>query len=117
MDESLIDEVRALLARTGVQRTHDDEDPGHISNCWRREIEQLIDFVDAGLLGLESRDGLALLRQSQRSAEYERARADELRDAIARARAVVQEAEPRMRSLNNAMTPGWLARAAEFLED
>ena len=126
-----VEDVRALLDRTGPLFTRDPEDVGHISDRWRKTILALCDLLDATPL-----DAAAQLREAQeriarlsadcdRSAEtiadlceqlsVARAEANEAERFALESRHLIEEAIPRMRSLNNQMSPGWLARADEFL--
>ena len=126
-----VEDVRALLDRTGPLFTRDPEDVGHISDRWRKTILAFCDLLDAAPL-----DATAQLRVTQEqvarlSADIDRledtvsyltgqARADREAAVAAQKRAsaavqLIEEAIPRMRSLNNQMSPGWLVRADEFL--
>lgn len=127
----MIAEIRDLLAKTGVLYTRTDDDPGHLSSLWRKKIVALCDLVETLPLdaaerltaekhihnearqALKKSDGLCealRARLTALEAELESKAADE-----AFVRQLVVEAVPRMRSLNNQMSPGWLARAEQFL--
>lgn len=124
-------EVREALERTGVLFTQHDDDPGHISPFWRKRIEELCSTLESTPL-----DAADLLRAEQAAHDGTRAALRDADEEIARlqtriestleAKAVaeaarqsalrlVEDAVPRMRTLNNAMSPGWLARADELL--
>lgn len=124
--------VRDDLARTGVLFTQNEEDVGHISDFWRGKIKALCDYTEslpinaAELLAAEkhihaeARNALAFVEKKLRAAN-ERIQALEAEVARVEAdnaplRQLVDEAVPRMQTLNNAMSPGWLARAAALLE-
>lgn len=126
------EDVRALLGQTGPLYTRDPEDVGHISDRWRKVIVAFCDLIDAAPL-----DTAEQLRETQQqvaglAAEVERlegavsylvGQAEASRDEALRGQhraseavLLVEQAIPRMRTLNNQMSPGWLARAGEFLE-
>ncbi len=126
-----VEDVRALLDCTGSLFTRDPEDVGHVSDRWRKTILALCDLLDAAPL-----DAAAQLREAQEriarlSADCDRmdetivdlceqlsvvtAEANEAERFALESRHLIEEAIPRMQSLNNQMSPGWLARADEFL--
>jgi hypothetical protein len=126
-------DVRGALERTGVLFTQHEDDPGHIPNFWRSAILGLCDALDAA-----PTDVADLLRQervahastkdelTKAHAEVDAllARVAGAEDAKGKAESdrlvavhLVTEAAPRMRTLNNAMSHGWLARAAALLEE
>jgi hypothetical protein len=124
-------DVRDALGRTGVLFTQYEDDPGHIPHFWRSAILGLCDALDAAPMDVA--DLLRQERVAHTSTKDEltkaRAEADALLARVASAEdakgkaeeslrkvsQLVVEAVPRMRTLNNAMSPGWLARAAAFL--
>lgn len=107
----MIKQARELLARTGVQLARDDDDPGHISNRWRREIEQLLGALEAAPLdvGEKLQDALRhqdVLRErihdllAQKSAieeqlAYERSQLEPLRSEVYRLGVIVNPSAPR----------------------
>jgi hypothetical protein len=124
-------DVRDALGRTGVLFTQYEDDPGHIPHFWRSAILGLCDALDAA-----PTDVADLLRQERVAHESTKneltkahaetdallARVASAEDAKSKAESdrlvavhLVTEAAPRMRTLNNATSPGWLARAAAFL--
>jgi hypothetical protein len=124
-------DLREALERTGVLFTQYEDDPGHIPHFWRSAILGLCDALDAAptdvadLLRQErvahasTKDELAKARAE---ADALLARVASAEDAKSKAESdrlvavhLVTEAAPRMRTLNNAMSPGWLARAAALL--
>lgn len=125
-------EVRDALDRTGTLFTQDENDPGHISDYWRGVVQDLCTALDAapqnaGELLREERAAHSdtLLKVAAALDECDAALAEA--DAERRTRAAVEEARqvalqlvaeaiPRMQTLNNAMSPGWLARASALLE-
>jgi hypothetical protein len=124
-------EIREILERTGRLYTNDPEDVGHISDFWRRKILDLCALLESAPLDTadalrEEREGHASTREALHAAHqaYEaqlvalRSKTEDVERAQERARAavrLVEEAVPRMRTLNNAMSPDWLRRADEFL--
>lgn len=124
-------EIRALLERTGHLYTQDPQDVGHISEFWRKRIAELCDLLDSAPLGIaavlraereahkatrlslsEARAWAEVLEQRLAAKANDVERALEKHSAAVR---LVEEAVPRMQTLNNAMSPDWLRRAAEFL--
>jgi hypothetical protein len=124
-------DVRGALERTGVLFTQYEDDPGHIPHFWRSAILGLCDALDAaptdvaGLLRQErvahestkneltkARAEVDALLARVASAEDARAKAEEALREVSR---LVVEAIPRMQTLNNAMSPGWLKRAFALL--
>jgi hypothetical protein len=124
-------DLREALERTGVLFTQYEDDPGHIPHFWRSAILGLCDALDAA-----PTDVADLLRQERvahASTKDEltkaRAEADALLARVAGAEdakskteeslrevsQLVVEAIPRMQTLNNAMSPGWLKRAFALL--
>lgn len=120
-------EIRHLLDRTGVLVTQHADDPGYISPCWRRKLEEVCSVIDDTPI-----DAWVMLRLEKEAHEVTsealastQAEADRLRIQVKTDKAefekayqaalrLIDEAMPRMRTLNNAMSPGWLARAAEL---
>lgn len=125
-------EVRDALERTGALFTQDENDPGHISDYWRGVVQDLCAALDAApqnageLLRAERAahsDTLLKVASALDECDAALAKADAERrsrsaaeDARQVAVQLVAEAMPRMESLNNAMSPGWLARASALLE-
>jgi len=123
--------VRDALARTGVLFTQHEDDLGHIPDFWRAAILGLCDALDAAPVDVAEQlraergaHDVTISRLSEAHAAHAEAlaevEAEERRRAAAEAdgRVAVQlvaEAVPRMRTLNNAMSPGWLARASSLL--
>jgi hypothetical protein len=124
-------DARSALERTGVLFTQYEDDPGHIPHFWRSAILGLCDALDAA-----PTDVADLLRQecvahastkdeltkAHAEADALLARVASAEDAKSKAESdrlvavhLVADAAPRMRTLNNAMSPGWLARAAALL--
>ena len=124
--------VREALERTGTLYTNDVSDPGHISDFWRNKITAFCDYVETLPLDAaerleaekhihnEARNALRLVESKLRAArERIRVLEAELAPKLKRdadLRQLVVEALPRMRSLNNQMSPGWVARAEQYLE-
>lgn len=123
--------IREDLVRTGVLFTQNEGDVGHISNFWRSTILGLCDAFDAAptdvadLLKQErevhsaTRSELDRVRSDLDAMHQDIVRADQEKIVAESARSaalqLVAEAVPRMQTLNNAMSPGWLARAATLL--
>lgn len=124
-------DVRSDLERTGVLFTQRENDLGHIPDSWRTTILNLCDALDAA-----PTDVADILEQECRAhastkGELTKALAErnDMRERVALADAarikaeddrrvavhLVADAVPRMRTLNNAMSSGWLARAATLL--
>jgi len=125
-------DVRERLEHTGVLFTQHEGDLGHIPDSWRGIIQGLCDALDATpqnaaeLLQHERADHsvtkdeltkafaeIAFLQMKVEAAERDKRTAEEDRQKAVQ---LVSEAVPRMESLNNAMSPGWLAQARELLE-
>lgn len=128
-----VGEIRELLSRTGPLITKTDDDPGHITHFWRKTVVALCDLIDT--LPADVGEQLAAERrahsvtrkaleseQAARSAVeryfkgHEETTAKIVND-LHRALQLLQEATPRMKSLNNQMSPGWLARAEELMRE
>lgn len=128
---SAVTEIRALLERTGHLYTQDPQDVGHISEFWRKKIVDLCALLESAPLGIATslrtereahKDTRLRLSEARAYAEVLEqrlaARANDVECALEKSRAavrLVEEAVPRMQTLNNAMSPDWLRRAAEFL--
>ena len=124
-------EIRELLDRTGHLYTNDPQDVGHISEFWRKRILDVCAALEAAPLDV----GEALRREKAAHVQTHAALAHaeleiedlrtgitskdaEVERALRRARdaeRLIEDAMPRMRTLNNAMSPDWLRRADEFL--
>lgn len=128
----MVAEIREALERTGTLHANDASDPGHISDFWRNKITAFCNYVESLPLDAverleaekhihnEARNALRLVESKLRAAR-ERIRVLETELAPKRerddfVRRLVVEALPRMRSLNNQMSPGWVARAERYLE-
>lgn len=127
----MVAEIREALERTGTLYTRDVSDPGHISGFWRNKITAFCDYVETLPLDAaerleaekhihnEARNALSFVEKRYRALQE---RAKQLETELAGkaehdafVRQLVVEAVPRMRSLNNQMSPGRLARAEQFL--
>lgn len=124
-------DVRGALERTGVLFTQHEDDPGHIADFWRSTILCLCGALDAA--PMDAADILREERLAHGATKDELAKAlakvDDMRGRVALAEEgknkaeddlrvavhLVADAAPRMRTLNNAMSSGWLARAATLL--
>ena len=124
--------VRDSLERTGVLFTQVEDDPGHISEFWRKTILGLCAALEAAPTDVadhlrqekdahgETKSELAKalaevdrMRQSAADAVGARVKAEEDRRVAVH---LVADAVPRMKTLNNAMSVGWLQRAHKLLE-
>lgn len=105
--------TRADLERTGNLFTQDENDPGHISNYWRKRIAELCDALEAA-----SPDAAPQPPQEQVDALTRAVRGvfnRSMETELARAVLLVSEALPRMQTLNNATSQRWLPLAEAFL--
>lgn len=123
--------MREALARTGVLFTQLEGDVGHVPDFWRSTVVALCDALDAAPV-----DAAELLRQERQAhavtlallSDAQAAHAGALDEVAAEGRRrvaaedargvaaqLVAEAVPRMQTLNNAMSPGWLKRASALL--
>lgn len=125
-------EIRDLLDRTGPLFTQEPDDVGHISDFWRRRIREMCALVESAPLDIADRLRAEVASHAETGAELEArhrdvaaleqrlaSKAEEVERALERSRAavrLVEDAVPRMETLNNAMSPDWLLRAAAFLE-
>lgn len=123
--------VREDLERTGVLFTQHEGDVGHIPDFWRKTILALCDVLESTPLDVADslreerqmhQDTKDLLAKAQEAngglTEALKRSASDVEEALAKSRSavrLVEEAVPRMRTLNNAMSPDWLRRAEEFL--
>lgn len=121
-------EIRELLERTGDLHTKTVDDPGYVSSLWRSTIDAMCAVIDespvSAAVQLRREKSLHAVTTESRDAALEEidilkaeiANSNSIAAAnIAFARRLIEEATPRMRSLNNQMSPGWLARAGDFL--
>lgn len=127
----MVAEIRALLERTGHLYTNDPQDVGHISEFWRKKIVELCALLESAPLDIAAvlrtereahkatRLGLSEARAYAEVLEQRlAAKTNDVERALEKSRAavrLVEEAVPRMQTLNNAMSPDWLRRADEFL--
>lgn len=125
-------ETRELLERTGHLFTQDPQDVGHISEFWRKRIIELCDLLDSAPLDVAEalraereahrvtraalREKKALLSETESLVVAKEQDVERALDRASTAVRLVEEAVPRMQTLNNAMSPDWLRRANEFLK-
>lgn len=125
--------ARTSLARTGVLFTQHEDDLGHIPDYWRKTVVDLCDALDAAptdvaehlcqerLAHVATRNELAKalaqvesMCQHVSAAEAAKVKAEDDRRVAVH---LVTDAVPRMKTLNSAMSVGWLERAQKLLED
>ena len=107
-------ELRALLERTGTLFTKDANEPGHLSDRWRREIVAILDALDGGVQPTPQTpsEEVEALRTAVRDVLL-----GNIEKKFVHAVWLITEAMPRMRTLNNAMSEIWLPVAEAFLAD
>jgi len=106
--------TRADLERTGNLFTQHEDDPGHLPAFWRKRVAELCDALE----GASAAEAKPQTPQEEVDALTRKVRgvlAPGTEAALARAVLLVQEALPRMRTLNNATSQRWIPLAEAFL--
>lgn len=109
-----VPETRAALEKTGNLYTEDAEDLGHVSAFWRARIVELCDELEAKVPSFDDRppsEQVAALADSVRQVlGFDEILAERLAMAVH----LVEEAAPRMRTLNNAASARWFEMYGRF---
>jgi hypothetical protein len=110
--------LRSLLERTGQLQTKDLDDPGHLSQRWRKEITALLDSIDSGApLGSPATPSTPQEEIDALIGAVRRVISGDLEAKVARAVWLIEEALPRMKTLDNAISARWVPIAEAFLAD